>query len=31
MQGTYRMTTTDDDEFDVAIPCFTLAVPGMIN
>jgi len=31
MQGTYRMTTTDGDEFDVAIPCFTLAVPGMIN
>ena len=31
MQGTYQMTTTDGDEFDVAIPCFTLAVPGMIN
>ena len=31
MQGTYRMTTTDDYEFDVAIPCFTLAVPGTIN
>ena len=31
MQGTYRMTTTDGGEFDISIPCFTLAVPGMIN
>ena len=31
MQGTYRMTTTDGDEFDVVIPCFSLSVPGMIN
>jgi len=31
MQGTYRMTTTDGEEFDIAIPCFTLTVPGMIN
>ena len=31
MQGTYQMTTTDGKEFDVVIPCFTLAVPGKIN
>ena len=31
MQGTYQMTTTDGEEFDVVIPCFTLAVPGKIN
>ena len=31
MQGTYQMESTDGDEFEVTIPCFTLAVPGMIN
>ena len=31
MQGTYQMTTTDGEEFDVVIPCFTLSVPGKIN
>ena len=31
MQGTYQMETKDGDEFEVKIPCFTLAVPGMIN
>ena len=31
MQGTYQMKTTDGDEFEVTIPCFSLAVPGMIN
>ena len=27
MQGTYQMTSTDGEEFEVTIPCFTLAVP----
>ena len=31
MQGTYQMEATDGEEFEVTIPCFTLAVPGMIN
>ena len=31
MQGTYLMTSADREEFKVTIPCFTLAVPGMIN
>ncbi|MBG56455.1 MAG: Co2+/Mg2+ efflux protein ApaG [Deltaproteobacteria bacterium] len=31
MHGTYRMTSKDGEEFDVAIPCFTLSVPGKIN
>jgi len=31
MQGSYQMKTTDDEEFEVTIPCFTLAVPGTIN
>ena len=31
MQGTYQMTYTDGEEFEVTIPCFTLAVPGKIN
>ena len=31
MQGTYQMTSTDGEEFEVTIPCFTLAVPGKIN
>ncbi len=31
MQGTYQMTTTNGEKFDVKIPCFTLAVPGKIN
>jgi len=25
------MTSTDGEEFEVTIPCFTLAVPGRIN
>ena len=31
MQGSYQMKTTDGEEFEVTIPCFTLAVPGTIN
>tara|TARA_B100001250_G_scaffold342584_1_gene310935 strand:- start:443 stop:826 length:384 start_codon:yes stop_codon:yes gene_type:complete len=31
MQGTYLMTSTDGEELEVTIPCFTLAVPGKIN
>mgnify|MGYP002883446030 CR=1 FL=1 len=31
MQGTYFMESSDDDEFEVTIPCFALAVPGIIN
>ncbi|HBL56938.1 MAG TPA: Co2+/Mg2+ efflux protein ApaG [Candidatus Lambdaproteobacteria bacterium] len=31
MQGSYQMTTTEGVEFEVTIPCFTLAVPGVIN
>ena len=31
MQGSYQMTTTDGEEFEVTIPCFTLAIPGVIN
>ena len=31
MQGTYFMESSDGDEFEVTIPCFALAVPGMIN
>ena len=31
MQGTYQMESTDGEEFEVIIPCFTLAVPGKIN
>ena len=31
MHGTYKMSSTDGSEFDVTIPCFTLAVPGKIN
>ena len=31
MQGTYEMTSTDGENFEVKIPCFSLAVPGMIN
>ena len=30
MEGTYRMSASEN-EFDVTIPCFTLAVPGIIN
>ncbi|MBF0352030.1 MAG: Co2+/Mg2+ efflux protein ApaG [SAR324 cluster bacterium] len=31
MQGTYRMRSSDGVIFDVEIPCFTLAVPGVLN
>ena len=31
MQGSYIMTNTEGIEFEVNIPCFTLAVPGIIN
>ena len=31
MQGSYIMTSTEGIEFEVKIPCFTLAVPGIIN
>ena len=31
MQGSYQMKNTDGEEFEVNIPCFTLAVPGTIN
>ena len=31
MQGSYQMTTTEGEEFEVAIPCFILAIPGVIN
>ena len=31
MHGSYQMKTTDGEEFEVTIPCFTLAVPGSIN
>ncbi|MBC8258185.1 MAG: Co2+/Mg2+ efflux protein ApaG [SAR324 cluster bacterium] len=31
MQGSYQMITTEGEEFEITIPCFTLAVPGVIN
>jgi len=31
MQGTYKMVKNDGTEFDAIIPCFTLAMPGVIN
>tara|TARA_B100000579_G_C22563742_1_gene725638 strand:- start:23 stop:406 length:384 start_codon:yes stop_codon:yes gene_type:complete len=31
MQGSYKMTTIEGKEFDAIIPCFTLAIPGVIN
>ena len=31
MQGSYSMMYVDGIEFEVKIPCFTLAVPGVIN
>ena len=31
MQGSYIMTNNEGIEFEVNIPCFTLAVPGIIN
>ena len=31
MQGTYQMQTDSGEMLDVAIPCFTLAVPGIAN
>ena len=31
MQGSYQMTTTDGEEFEIIIPCFSLAIPGAIN
>lgn len=31
MQGTYQMSTPEGDTFDVEIPCFTLAMPGIFN
>ena len=31
MQGSYIMTNNEGIEFEVKIPCFTLAVPGIIN
>lgn len=31
MEGTYQMKTNSGEMFDVTIPCFTLAVPGIIN
>lgn len=31
MQGTYQMETPEGNFFDVEIPCFTLAIPGIIN
>ncbi len=31
MHGTYQMQITDGEMFDAEIPCFTLAVPGVIN
>ena len=31
MHGEYIMTNEEGMEFEVAIPCFTLAVPGVIN
>jgi len=31
MQGSYTMINTDGIEFEVTIPCFTLAAPGIIN
>ncbi len=31
MHGTYQMVRDDGEPFDVEIPCFTLAVPGIVN
>jgi ApaG protein len=31
MQGSYQMTTADGEDIEVTIPCFTLAIPGVIN
>ena len=31
MHGSYQMEGYDGEEFEVSIPCFTLAVPGKIN
>ena len=31
MQGSYQMTNIDGEEFEVTIPCFELAIPGVIN
>ena len=31
MQGSYTMINTEGIEFEVTIPCFTLAAPGIIN
>ena len=31
MQGTYQMETPEGQAFDIEIPCFTLAIPGIIN
>ncbi len=31
MQGTYQMQTASGETFDAEIPCFTLAVPTLLN
>ena len=31
MHGTYQMVTKSGELFDVAIPCFSLEVPGVLN
>jgi len=31
MQGSYIMANAEGIEFEVKIPCFTLAIPGIIN
>ena len=31
MQGSYTMINNEGIEFEVTIPCFTLAAPGIIN
>ncbi|MBF0279894.1 MAG: Co2+/Mg2+ efflux protein ApaG [SAR324 cluster bacterium] len=31
MHGTYQMQIKEGEMFDAEIPCFTLAVPGVIN
>ena len=31
MEGSYQMQDLDGEMFDIKIPCFTLALPGVIN
>ncbi len=31
MHGTYQMESSEGAKFDAEIPCFTLAVPGVVN